>query len=252
MTAASERKRRGIEASALLAAGILLSVLAPAASADIVVEQKVEYTAKRGVETDAVEDQVYWLSEDRARLEQGKEIYLIDLEHGSFHYLDSSQKHFDERKAPFDLANTIPEEYLEVARRQFIAQMPSRVDMSAREDAGTRAGYEVKRVVLTAGAPSDKVQAEIEMWVSPELWRRLAGTAYWALEKDRLSASPVTAWMVGPLEELAAFPVEYRARISYHGRETAYVRTLVSVSERDAPQATYEVPPGYSPFPGPP
>jgi hypothetical protein len=233
----------------LAVAGLLATTLAFRAGADIVITQSTRYSTKRGVETEAVEPQTYWLAETRARLEQGDEIYLIDLERGRYVYADSVEKHYDERAAPFDLANMVSSDFLEDARKQFAADGPSRVSVSEPVEAGRLHGYDVRRVLVTAGEPGDPVQAEIEMWVSQELWDRLTGTAYWALEKDRLATTPVTSWMVEPLASLEAFPVETRLDLTYRGRKTTLVRTLVSVSERELPESAYELSTDYTPFP---
>jgi hypothetical protein len=220
--------------------------------ADTVIRHEVRYSWKRGVEEQTVESQRYLLSKTRARLDQGLESYLVDTELGAFYYLDLEAESFDTHPSPWRLEAAVPDELREQARKQLARTMPQtiRVTRSGRTD--RIGGYEVEHVRIDAGGPEEPLSARFDLWVSSDLWRKLAGTAYWALESDRLSTSPYTAWLVAPLRELEGFPVKTEVVMELEGGRlrSEYVRLLTAVEEAvEVPESAYRVPEGFTPFP---
>lgn len=237
-----------------IAAALALLAAVGAESSELraatVIEQEVHYARKRGVETDAVEHQRYVLSKDHARLEQGQEVYLVDTTSGEYYYLDLEQKHFDRFRSPFALENILPAEYLQAARRSFEARQPSNVNVLADERTKEIDGHEVKHVRIEAGTPGKPVVAVLDLWISPALKKEVEDTAYFRLQSDRLSTSPVTAWLVKPLQSLEGFPVMEEVSMEVHGQKTQFTRKVLSFELGvEVPPSLFEVPQGFTPFP---
>jgi hypothetical protein len=233
----------------------LCGLFVPAAAhSDVSIVQETSYEAKRGQEIQRTVDHRYWIAPRRARLQQENELYLLDTEAGDLYYVDLGKGHFDRHPSPNTLENIVPAVHLEEARMQFEEQMPRRVEVTRTGETETIAGYEAERVVIEAGGPGEPVTARFELWMSHELWKALEGTAYWALERDRLSMSPYTAWLVEPLRELEAVPVK-KSVVMFLGdgrMKTEYTTTVRSVErEADPPDGVYRLPEGVTPFPPP-
>lgn len=226
----------------------------PTAEGDVSITQETVYQAKRGQEVQRSVDHRYWITADRARLRQENELYLLDTGAGTLHYIDLNEGHFDRHPSPNTLENQVPAAYLERARAQFERQKPDRVEVSRTGETATISGYDAERVVIEAGGPGEPVTARFELWVSPTLWNELEETAYWALERDRYSMSPYTAWLVEPLRALEAVPVKKSVSMFLEdGRmKTEYTTTVLSVEAGvEPPDGVYQVPERFTPFPPP-
>lgn len=241
----------------IVLAALCSSIVGAAASGDVSITQQTVYRAKRGQEAHRTVNHAYWIAPRHARLQQENELYLLDSAASTFHYIDLKRGQFDRYPSPNTLENQMPQltaPYLERARAQFERQMPRRVEVIRTGDTDTIAGYEAERVVIEAGGPGEPVTAHFELWVSPRLWEELEGTAYWTLERDRYSMSPYTAWLVKPLRELEAVPVKKSVSMFLgDGRmKSEYTTTVLSVDQGvQPPDAAYQMPEDFTPFPPP-
>ncbi len=235
-------------------ATLLLAASALVVHADTVVRERAEFSWKRGVQGPQVEEWCYWLEATRARLDQATEAYLVDTESGDFYALDLEAHHFYRYPSPLTLESTTPPELRELVRDKRRALMPRTIKVTPMEEVKQIAGFEAHHVRIDAGGPNEPVTVRLDLWLSPELERQLAGTAYRALERDRLSTSALTSWLTDVQDELSGYPVRAELVMELQGgrMRTEYVREVVSVEHSvDVPAETFRIPEGFTPFPRP-
>ncbi len=237
-----------------LGAALLAVASAVTVRADTVIREREEFAWKRGVQGPLVEERCYRLEATRARLDQATEAYFVDTESGDFYALDLEARHFYRYPSPLTLESTTPPELRELVRDKRRALMPRTIKVTPTDEVKHIAGFEAHRVRIDAGGPDEPVTVRLDLWLSLELGREVADTAYRALERDRLSTSALTSWLADVEEGLSGYPVRAElVMVLQDGRmRTEYVREVVSVEHSvDVPAETFRIPEGFTPFPRP-
>jgi hypothetical protein len=235
-----------LSSSVLLA--LITACLAPIARADTVIRQEIRYSWNQGSEAASVTEQTYRIGTDRARIDLGDVTHVVNTKSGEFFHIDRDDRTYYAMPSPYSPFAMIPEAFHDQAREQLAMLAPRTLHVEETGETDRIAGYEVRRVRIEAGGPGEPFTTRMDLWVSADLWAELEGTAYWALEQDRLRENQRSAWLVDVLAGLEAVPLKSESWIESRGGKdrSEYVRVTTAIEKDvEVPDEQYRVPEGY-------
>lgn len=227
---------------------LLAAFLAPIARAETVIQQEIRYSWKQGTEEALVTQQTYRIGTDRARVDDGHVTHVVNEKTGELLHIDHDDRTYYSMPSPYSPFEMIPEAFHDQAREQLAMLAPRTLHVEETGETDRIAGYEVRRVRIEAGGPGEPFTTCMDLWVSGELWKELEGTAYWALERDRIRENQRSAWLVDVLAGLEAVPLKSESWIESRGgrNRSEYVRVTTAIEKDvEVPDEQYRVPAGY-------
>ncbi len=227
---------------------LLAACLAEVVQADTLIRLDIEFSWKNGVEEDSRTEETLWIGTDRARSDLGAVTHMVNTTSGEFFHIDRDDRTYYSMPSPYSPFEMIPEAFHDQARAQLAMLAPRTLHVEETGETDRIAGYEVRRVRIEAGGPDEPFTARMDLWVSGELWKELEGTAYWALERDRLRENQRSAWLVDVLAGLEAVILKSESWIEGRGgrNRSEYVRVTTTIEKDvEVPDEQYRVPEGY-------
>lgn len=227
---------------------LLAAFLAPVARADTVIQQEIRYSWKQGTEEASVTRQTYRIGSDRARVDVGHVTHVVNEKTGELLHIDQDDRTYYSLPSPYSPFEMVPEAFHDQAREQLARLAPRTLHVEETGETDRIAGYEVRRVGIEAGGPDEPFTTRMDLWVSGDLWQELEGSAYWALERDRLLENQRSAWLVDVLADLEAVVLKSESWIEGRGgkNRSEYVRATTAIEKDvEVPDEQYRVPEGY-------
>jgi hypothetical protein len=218
-----------------------LALLAPAASADLVLTSKSHTDAYTlfGKDVPAKDgSSTLWIGKDRLRIESEGLNAIVRLDQKRLILLDAKEKVWRAVELPFDFKRYLPPEKVPAAEQMFGARV-LRARLDERDETKKIGEWNAKRWEITLSQVNQAVTKEV-VWASTDL--KADGAAYAQMQAALLSLSPEQRNLVKELPRIQGIPVRRERSQNLSGVWVTTVEEVTSAAEKEPPAGLYDPP----------
>jgi hypothetical protein len=235
---------------ALVHSALVAILSAPAFSADLMITQTKHTDAMKfnGHEVRPAQDgkETMWIGKDRMRMESDDKITIIRMDQKKLYLLDPKAKTVSTLDLPVDMKKYVPEDkadqYQEMMSKTKVTLTPTTETKKIKDWNATK--YTMTMTMPLPPQMGGEVSFNSDIWATKDIPvdRAAMNDMYGAL----MTMSPGGPALATEMKKIEGMPVLIERTQSMMGNEMKSNEEVDSVTSKDAPEGTYEVPKEYT------